>query len=752
MEQWRAHAALLVGVPAVGPVGHHQGPSPASANPNSACADMLPSQECSVSADQADIFLQKWDQLDTQMLEKRGRKAKTIKELLSKPGVSARHVQLWSMDAHESSNVGAGGCVSSVSSSVSTSRLPPVALHRDLQSLPAKAQHSGLFGTSNLASIIEEVLNQKLQSDAHDSGLCLLASHVLNTKEYHLCSGVVLQKLLDMTSSQLHIRTSRLASALWHVQECFRHRLEQQICQGCPLARRICFVESACYAETPMPTTVKRKVEVTQPGQVLETTELDQVDVEYGQDALLLATSSKAKLLQTRRKFGCMLKLPSAETVLLLMDSWTPLQCMQSTSGGITLSCLLQTCGAHPSLQSFQQMTRCVCSDLGGGNLKAEAVLLEARGEGAEWSHLEHYCEVHGVARSFEKTFQGLMGDMVSGLVHYALALGSADAMGVFRDAMVQVVQERLALKTGQPRESCHKFKESILSQYMDTATDGSSKIFLLLAVLSGDWQNHTEIEVYPENLPIAVSAMRSLCPLVSTVLVQCLCSAQPKVWPRHQWVGAKKSVNDITILGHIHGLLQPVFKRFAQMLGTHVKPSSGQVVASAEPGATEAVHTGTDLDDGLLSGSGYTDHPLLPLDSVGQSAGGRESVQDADYGGGQADPVSHAVLNKRYREQGLAWVMSQPLAKLSVVRVAMEPLTKLLLKHLTVGSKEWEDSQRHKSCMNAGELGSIFQRDYPLTLAADSTLDEEFSMIYRIFGANQANGLWCLRELGMYQ
>ena len=90
----------------------------------------------------------------------------------------------------------------------------------------------------------------------------------------------------------------------------------------------------------------------------------------------------------------------------------------------------------------------------------------------------------------------------------------------------------------------------------------------MLLAVLNGDWQNHTEVEFFPACYPgILPADPRKRTSFISITVVQSLASSLPKVWPRHRWLGAKKSVNDIMILGHIHGLLLPTYQRFVPKL-----------------------------------------------------------------------------------------------------------------------------------------------------------------------------------------
>ena len=367
-----------------------------------------------------------------------------------------------------------------------------------------------------------------------------------------------------------------------------------------------------------------------------------------------------------------------------------------------------------------------MCVDQGGGNLRAEKMLLAERGEADEWSHLMHFCEIHGVARSFDKTFNGLLSDDISALISYALSVRNASAMALYRESLQEVVQERIVYKLGLPPLSTKSFKQELLREYMDTSTDVAAKDLMLLTVLNGDWTNHSVVEFYLACYPGVLPAdpkMRSS--FISTTVAQSLASSLPKVWPRHRWLGAKKSVNDIMILGHIHGLLLPVYQRFVSKLS---RGGSAPSVPASHESAHAVLPTGIE-GESMLAGSASDGcvpvavRPVLLHEDHLPHSDALLPFQDQQP---QASSADFADLNKKWRDKSLAWLQTKPLAKMSVLRVAMQPLTSLLHHHLDVGSKEWEERQAMASCQE-GTCGSVLTREYPLTMAAQGSMDQQF-------------------------
>ena len=94
----------------------------------------------------------------------------------------------------------------------------------------------------------------------------------------------------------------------------------------------------------------------------------------------------------------------------------------------------------------------CVWGDQGPGSITAEKMLLSERGEAEEWSRLLRLCEIHGVSRSFDKTFHQLPPDDISALISFALSLRNVSSMPLCRESPQEVVEERIVFS----RVACH--------------------------------------------------------------------------------------------------------------------------------------------------------------------------------------------------------------------------------------------------------------------------------------------------------
>ena len=292
--------------------------------------------------------------------ERRGRKPRILSTLLAEapPNIDAVSVPCPRASQVATAHPPLGP---SIATSSATPKIPAVAFHKYLDRLSQKARFSGLVGTSNIADIVQEVLRQYQDSRHVDQGVLDVAAYVLDPAHFQLASGVVMQNMLDLSFGQLQSRSLRLASALWIVQEVSRHFLERQVSHQVVASGKLCYVESCSYDETPMMTAVATKTQEHQAyahdGLDDKNDELHDVH-EMMQANLLQAIPSKAKILQTKRKFGMLLHLPSGEPLILLAHSWTPLQTLQATSGEALLQALLHLCGAHHALLGLKPSTR----------------------------------------------------------------------------------------------------------------------------------------------------------------------------------------------------------------------------------------------------------------------------------------------------------------------------------------------------------------------------------------------------------
>ena len=92
---------------------------------------------------------------------------------------------------------------------------------------------------------------------------------------------------------------------------------------------------------------------------------------------------------------------------------------MERGTAEVLKECLQRNAAVSPWIQAFRWRCRASCTDKAGYNLKADSSI--ARDRGTQWAALKFNtdCEVHWQCTStcFQKTYEGLLPDQVSGLI-----------------------------------------------------------------------------------------------------------------------------------------------------------------------------------------------------------------------------------------------------------------------------------------------------------------------------------------------
>ena len=172
--------------------------------------------------------------------------------------------------------------------------------------------------------------------------------------------------------------------------------------------------------------------------------------------------------------------------------------------------------------------------------------------------------------------------------------------------------------------------------------------------------------------------------------LVTALCSSQPELYVRHRWTGSELATDDLGILESCHKLLSTTYKRFV----LHCQPSLAKHL-SALPLQPEQL-------------------PAL-LDSDPTA-----SADDDKKGPEKDEWESQAEVNATNRQIAFSWTSSQPLGKLVLSRLIMEPLRQLLSEQFRVSGAEWAKQQEClvAKALEAG-LDATRARKYRIAVAA---------------------------------
>ena len=350
--------------------------------------------------------------------------------------------------------------------------------------------------------------------------------------------------------------------------------------------------------------------------------------------------------------------------------------------------------------------------DKAGYNLLAEKKIVSDR---SRWSSLIQPCEVHGVARTFKRCFDGLMVEHVTGCLQVALAMRSS--MSTFRRCLQLEIRSKLKVLFGVCPQDAQDHREQCLSTFLTAGSKLLWRRLMLSALPNGDWRNATQVEVF---LPLSMQGQVSEQQIAKTLeasLTSVIAGTKPHLYPRHRWTGCDLSVEELGRLECIHGLLTSTFARFVRM---HNKPqkagSSSNEVSVADLGA----HAVADV-------------PLLPLDGGTSMAGPSmqtDAVRDAaarDVPTDTHEKHRSEAERSQDRSKGSAWLQKKPFSYLVLMKVSMTPLVQLLNSQLQMSGINWERHQRAGLLGPHGASDDLPHRQYQLTVAAEGLLEKTF-------------------------
>ena len=174
--------------------------------------------------------------------------------------------------------------------------------------------------------------------------------------------------------------------------------------------------------------------------------------------------------------------------------------------------------------------------------------------------------------------------------------------------------------------------------------------------------------------------------------------------------LGAQEALGNIAILAAIHGLLQPSFATFMQMLSA---PGSKGLFPQHASDATVLP----------LAATADTNAPPPMPEAASSSA---QAIDPPETAQGQ----SQEFAKKNAQDRGTAsqWIHTDPLADLIAMAAIIDPFSQLMHSQLAQSSFAWEEQQQANQAraMSANQQHQP-QRQYSLVEAAKGTLENRF-------------------------
>eukprot|EP00971_Amphidinium_carterae_P191683 3803512-Amphidinium_carterae.1 len=552
-----------------------------------------------------------------------------------------------------------------------------------------------------------------------DPDIQSIAAEFCSSPAFNIASLEVLCEKLGVVKSMFQSKLQRLTCAQVVFQKWRRQELEQHLVQQCGQPNLLLCLEHVCFDETPM--RVAMVGGITSSGTSNDSSGADMVmphgenlDVELSKSWLLQSRTlgTACKILQTTEKWAYLIKA-GTQMVSIIGKSLCPLQVMQNTTAEVVKACLLANGTSSLYSNQFKCRVKSSCADKAASNKKAMASIAQDRCPGWSSSHMD--CEVHIVSTAMKRTFEGVVPEQVSGLLHCALSLRVPGALTVWRSCMRKVIRSSLVIMDGVPSLAARNFKQAAMHLFMSDASTTKGQQALLARLPNGDWRLHDRVELYRASNSTA--STDQLAATLENGLIYCLCSRQPHVYPKHRWTGSDISISELGKLEIIHGLLTRTYKEFMTI---YTKAGRG----ITKKGAHVEGGVDTTTDDIGTHALGHEASAVATewLDEQGSGmATSLASSESAQVGG-----VTAAQQNSKDRQCAQAWLDTKPLAHIIVLRICVDPILKLLYRMFEVSGINFEVRERALVAHSLAN-GDGYQRSYMLTLAAKGTLEAEY-------------------------
>jgi hypothetical protein len=216
---------------------------------------------------------------------------------------------------------------------------------------------------------------------------------------------------------------------------------------------------------------------------------------------------------------------------------------------------------------------------------------------------------------------------------------------------------------------------------------------------LNVDWLGSIPEHYHPPSCPCGCTTDADFDAFVADALVPSMAQSLVRLFPRHRWVRAEETINDIAILTAPHRMLQRVLPVWLKCLRDRRQPAPRDFRQQAE------------ADSDLLNrGWSESEEELLaPGDDVDDDGPQQQQQQQQEAPPANSAEDWHA-FNERMRATASALAVADPTPQLVVLRMVTEPAREMMQEMLTLSGTGW-DHQRA-----ADHAVGIGPRRYPIT------------------------------------
>lgn len=574
-----------------------------------------------------------------------------------------------------------------------------------------------------------------LPNERLDADVLAASTELLGPTPMMMASKRMRSDKLGVPEEKLVSMEAMLSSAIVLLDREGRTRLEKLIAYAMSRSDLLFYIDQVAYDETPLPVALKKQgAQIGEAGkaepEASSSTALGTAQP-LDSNSLLgqkLSTTAGPQKLFSLMQAGGLLVSSGGQHVGLIFHTLSPLSLLDSGTGASVAAAAMQLSGASRASSAFAHCCRVACTDRASANYLCERTVSAERGE--QWLSVHVACEAHKAATCHETTFS-LVDTEIKGMIHVVLALQNGKAMSTFRECVREEIDSRLVLRFGVVSLAAKEYKQFMMDLFVGRGRQLALRRVLLALCPNGDWRRQ-EVEFY---LPPDCEWSRAqVLEHVSSGVLTALCSSQPPLYKRSRWTGADLAVDALGIMEVCHRLLSSSFLRFA---ATFEKGARAQALMSAAAKASSAIGR-------LPVGPRLAAEPLpgpTEAEDLGRDTDATpEALRAIAVLDPRSDEPDWQVINAKHRRVGSEWVMSRPLSMLVLLRLALEPLRRLLSSILEVAGEEWEMEQRAKVAakLQCG-VAHTTDRSYRLAIAAQG-LDEArcFDELQQLFDRDQ--------------
>ena len=260
---------------------------------------------------------------------------------------------------------------------------------------------------------------------------------------------------------------------------------------------------------------------------------------------------------------------------LLRVPMVCPLHVVDRTTGETLLDSQVEQTHVHSLdrlVKDFPMRIDATTCDRAGSNLRCEEGLYSQRRLDRLRFNLP--CAIHCCSVAQGRSYAPV-GKDISGAIAMALAMKPGGAVGAFRAAVQQVLEDRVRFHDIQPPPpgaACSLHREAVLKIAFSSAAPTAheqNRMELLRLCLNGDWRLDA-VDVCWPGLPPDKAAW-------ATVVAVTLVPEAIALFPRNRWLQSAQSIMHVMLLANVHNILTHCVPVWLSLLkGSEVKAAVG--------------------------------------------------------------------------------------------------------------------------------------------------------------------------------